>query len=182
MRKLIAAFNMTLDGVCDHNAGIADKELHQHYSNLLRNSGILLYGRITYQLMEDYWPTVVKYPTGDKAMDDFAVEIDNIEKIVFSNSLQKLDWKNSRIASRDLATEVADLKKQTGGDILAGSRSIIITLLNLGLVDEFQLCVQPVIAGAGMKLFDNIDRIGLKLINTKILQQSGSIIFYYRPE
>lgn len=68
MRKLIAAINVTLDGFCDHTAVIADEEIHQHYADLLRNAGAILYGRITYQLME-YWPTVVKNPTGNKATE-----------------------------------------------------------------------------------------------------------------
>jgi len=83
MRKLIAAINMTLDGFCDHTAMIADDEIHQHYNELLSNADTLIYGRITYQLMESYWPTVVKNPTGNKPTDEFAVIIDNISKIVF---------------------------------------------------------------------------------------------------
>ncbi len=83
MRKVIAAINMTIDGFCDHTAGIADDELHQHYNELLSKAGIQLYGRITYQLMESYWPSVVKNPTGNKPMDDFALLIQNIPKLVF---------------------------------------------------------------------------------------------------
>src|SRR6187399_453310 len=97
MRKLIAAMNMTLDGFCDHTAMIADDEIHEHYDELLRNTGTLLYGRITYQLMESYWPSVVKNPTGNKAMDEFAVLIDNVSKIVFSRTLKNVDWKNSKL-------------------------------------------------------------------------------------
>ena len=89
MRKLIAAMNMTLDGFCNHEAMVADDEIHEHYNDLLRNAGTLIYGRITYQLMESYWPTVVKNPTGDKSMDDFAVLIDDIPKIVYSRTLKK---------------------------------------------------------------------------------------------
>lgn len=97
MRKLIAAINMTLDGFCDHTAGIADDELHQHYNELLSTAGTILYGRRTYQLMESYWPTVVKNPTGNKPTDEFAVLIDNISKIVFSRTLKNVDWKNNNI-------------------------------------------------------------------------------------
>jgi dihydrofolate reductase len=93
MRKLIAAINMTLDGFCDHTAMIADDEIHQHYNELLSSASTVLYGRITYQLMESYWPTVVKNPTGNKPMDEFAVTIDNIPKIVFSNTLKMLNGK-----------------------------------------------------------------------------------------
>ncbi len=92
MRKLIAAINMTLDGFCDHTAVIPDEEIHQHYNELLSNADTLLYGRITYQLMESYWPAVVKNPTGNKPMDEFAVLIDNISKIVFSRTLKNVDY------------------------------------------------------------------------------------------
>src|SRR4026209_2040380 len=104
MRKLIAGMNMTLDGFCDHTAMIADEEIHQHYSELLRSSDTLLYGRITYQLME-YWPTVIKNPTGNKSMDEFAVTIDNIPKIVFSHTLKSVEWKSPRLATRDIKEE-----------------------------------------------------------------------------
>src|SRR4026208_1769333 len=101
MRKLIAAINMTLDGFCDHTAMIADDEIHQHYSELLLSAGAILYGRITYQLME-YWPPLVKNPTGNKSMDEFAVIMDNIPKIVFSRTLKNVEWKTAKLAKRDL--------------------------------------------------------------------------------
>src|SRR5688572_18241209 len=97
---------MTLDGCCDHTAMIADDEIHQHYSELLSNAGTLLYGRITYQLMESYWPTVVKNPTGNKPIDDFAVNIDHIPKIVFSRTLKNVAWKSAKLAKRSLQEEV----------------------------------------------------------------------------
>ena len=81
---------MTLDGFCDHTAGIADEETHQHYSELLSSADTLIFGRITYQLMESYWPSVVKNPTGNKPTDEFAVLIDNISKIVFSRTLKNV--------------------------------------------------------------------------------------------
>ena len=82
MRKIIAAINMTLDGFCDHTAGIADDEIHQHYTELLSNADTILYGRITYQLME-YWRTLLENPSDEKSMNDFAIAIDKISKIVF---------------------------------------------------------------------------------------------------
>src|SRR5688572_31916890 len=91
MRKVIAAFNTTIDGNCDHTAGIADEELHQHYADLLDNAGVILYGRTTYQLMQ-YWQTLLKNPSGEKASDDFAKAIDKIPKIVFSRNLKNTDW------------------------------------------------------------------------------------------
>ena len=181
MRKLIAAINMTLDGFCDHTAMIADDELHQHYNEILRNADTLLYGRITYQLMESYWPSVVKNPTGNKPIDEFAVLIDNISKIVFSRTLKNVAWKNVKLAKGGIKEEGLELKQQAGKNILAGSPGLIATLSQLGLIDEYQLCVQPTILGNGLPLFKNInDRINLKLIKTKLFG-SGSIVLYYEP-
>ena len=180
MRKLIAAINMTLDGFCDHTAMTADEELHQHYNELLRNADTIIYGRITYQLME-YWPTVVKNPTGNKAMDEFAVTIDNISKIVFSHTLKNVKWKNARVAKQGIKEEVLELKRGEGKDILVGSPSLIVNYMNLNLIDEYQLCVHPVIVGKGLPLFKNInDKTILKLLKTKTFS-SGSIVHYYEP-
>jgi len=181
MRKLIAAINMTLDGFCDHTALIADDEIHQHYNELLSSAGTLLYGRITYQLMESYWPTVVKNPTGTKTTDEFSVIIDNIPKIVFSRTMKNVEWKTAKLAKKDIKEEVLELKQQAGKDILVGSPSLIVALMNLNLIDEFQLSVQPIILGNGLPLLKNInDRINLKLLKTKTFS-SGSITLYYEP-
>ena len=87
MRRVIAAFNMTLDGFCDHTTGIADEGLHQHYSDLVDNAGVILYGRTTYELMQ-FWQTQLQNPSGKKSMDNFAISIDKIQKLVFSNTLK----------------------------------------------------------------------------------------------
>jgi dihydrofolate reductase len=180
MRKIIAAMNMTLDGFCDHTAMIADEEIHDHYSELLRSGGTVLYGRITYQLME-YWPTVLKDPTGNRSMDEFAEVIDKIPKIVFSNTLQHVEWKTATLAKRDIKEEVSELKRQAGKDILVGSPSLIIACMNLDLIDEYQLSVQPTVLGSGLPLFKNIkDRVDLKLIKTKTFG-CGAVTFYYEP-
>ncbi|MGN6420545.1 MAG: dihydrofolate reductase family protein [Pseudobacter sp.] len=180
MTKVIAAINMTIDGFCDHTAGVPDEELHQHYADLLNNAGAALYGRITYQLME-FWRTVLENPTGEKAMDNFAIAIDNIPKIVFSRTLKSLDWNTARLASQDLEQEVLQLKQQPGKDVYACSPSLIAALTALNVIDEFQLCIHPVIAGSGLPLFKNIsEKITLKLTKTKTFG-SGAIILYYVP-
>ena len=184
MRKLIAAMNMTLDGFCDHTAMIADEEIHEHYNDLLRNAGTLIYGRITYQLMESHWPTVVKNPTGNKPMDDFAVLIDDIPKIVYSRTLKNVDWKNSTLKKEIIKEEIIALKQSRNGgskNIVVGSPSLIVALAQLGVVDEYQLGVQPTILGNGLPLFKNIrDRIDLKLLKTKTFG-CGAIMHYYEP-
>ena len=181
MRKLIAAINMTLDGYCDHTAMIPDDELHQFFNELLRNADTLIYGRITYQLMESYWPPLVINPTGNKPEDEFAVLIDNIPKIVFSRTLKNVTWKNTTLKKELIKEEILELKQQAGKNILAGSPSLIVALTQLGLIDEYQLCVHPVIVGSGLPLFKNItDRVNLKLLKTKIFD-SGAITLYYEP-
>ncbi len=187
MRKVIAAINMTLDGFCDHTAIIPDEEIHNHYTNLLSNGGTILYGRITYQLME-FWKTLVENPSGEKSMDDFAVVVDKIPKIVYSHTLKVVDWKSTRLANRDLEEEVLTLKQSSpasGGrgskNILVGSRSLIMQLLKLNLIDEFQLCVHPVVAGSGLSLFENLnDKTAFKLIKTKTFK-GGAVVLYYEP-
>ena len=180
MRKVIAGINMTLDGYCDHTAVIPNEDMHQHYTDLLNNFDTILYGRVTYQLME-FWKPFIENPTGEKHMDDFAIAIDKITKVVFSHTLQQLDWRNSILVNGDLKDEVVKLKQQSGRDILIGSPSLIVSLLRLGLIDELQLFVHPVIVGSGLPLFKNIhEKINLKLIKTKTFA-FGGIILYYQP-
>ncbi len=181
MRKLIAAINMTLDGFCDHTAMVSDEEIHQHYNELLSNADTLIYGRITYQLMESYWPTVVKDPTGIKQTDEFAVLIDNIPKIVYSRTLKNVDWKNTTLKKEIIKEEILELKQQAGKNIIVGSPGLIVALMQLELIDEYQLSVQPIIAGTGLSLFKKInDRIDLKLLRTKIFG-CGAVTLYYQP-
>ena len=170
---------MTLDGYCDHTAIDPDEEIHQHYTDLLKSGDTILYGRITYQLME-YWKTLVGNPSGNKSMDEFAVVMDQIPKLVFSRTLKGVDWHSAKLATRDLEEEVRELKQTSKGDILVGSPCLIVSLMNLGLVDELQLCVHPVIAGDGKPLFKDIkNRMVLELVKTKRFG-SGAVVFYYK--
>jgi len=180
MRKIIAAINMTLDGIFDHTAGIPDAEIHQHYTELMDQGDAILYGRTTYQLME-YWRQFLENPSEEKSMNDFAIAIDKIPKIVFSHTLTTVDWKSATIANRDLEETVLALRQQPGKAIFVGSRSLIIQLMKLNLIDELQLCIYPVVAGSGMPLFENLnDRTIFKLLKTKTFK-GGAIILYYEP-
>lgn len=171
---------MTLDGVCDHTKVDPDEEVHQHYEDLLRKTDAILYGRITYQLME-FWKNILGNPTGNKALDEFAVAMDAVPKIVFSRTLHDVDWKSATLAKKSLSEETLALAQQPDKHILVGSRSLIIELLKLGLLDELQLMVHPVIAGEGLTLFENMhDRVPLELIKTKTFN-SGAVILYYEP-
>lgn len=180
MPKIIAAINLTLDGFCDHTAGIPDEEIHHHYAELLDSAEVILYGRITYQLMQ-FWQTLLEKPSGEKSMDDFAVAIDRVPKVVFSHTLKDTEWDSAKLADKPLEETVLELKQKPGKDIFIGSRSLIASLANLNLIDEYQLCYHPVIIGKGLPLFDTIDeRKILKLTNTKTFS-SGAIILYYQP-
>jgi dihydrofolate reductase len=180
MRKVIAAINMTLDGFCDHTAGIPDEGIHQHYTELLGQGDVILYGRTTYQLME-FWRTLLENPSEEKSMNDFALAIDKIPKIVFSRTLNNVEWKSATVAKRDLNEEVLGLRQQPGKDILVGSRSLIIQLMKLNLIDELQLCIYPVVEGNGLPLFENIyDRTIFKLVKSKTFN-GGAVILYYLP-
>ena len=114
-------------------------------------------------------------------MDEFAVAIDKIPKIVFSHTLKNTEWDSAKLSNQPIEEEVSGLKQQSGKDILVGSRSLIIQLLNINLIDEFQLCVHPVVVGKGLPLFDKIkDRTIFRLLKTKIFG-SGAIVLYYEP-
>lgn len=178
MRKLIAAMNMTLDGFCDHTAMIADDEIHQHYTELLREAHAVIYGRKTFELME-FWRTLLKNPSGNKVMDEFAIAMDEIHKIVYSRTLNAVDWKTAELKREIVKDEIVELKQQPGKDIFVGSPSMIVQLGNLGLIDEYQIAVQPTVIGSGLSLFKNIsDRIDLKLIKTKTFGCSAIILCY----
>lgn len=180
MRKIIAAINITIDGFCDHTAGIPDAEVHQHYTDLLNQASAILYGRNTFELMK-FWQKILENPSREKSMNDFAHAIDDIPKIVFSNTIKNLDWGGAVLAKNSLENEVLALKKQPGKDVLVGSPSLIVALTKLNLIDEFQLCIHPVILGDGMSLFKNIkDRIVLQLFKTKNFN-NGAVIHYYQP-
>jgi dihydrofolate reductase len=180
MRKLIAAMNMTLDGFCDHTSMNADDEIHNHYTELLRSGDTVLYGRKTFQLME-FWKSVVENPTGNPAMDDFAAAIDDIQKIVYSRTLESVDWRNTELKRELVKDEIIELKQQAGKDIFVGSPSMIVALGNLGLIDEYQLGIQPTVVGSGLRLFTDVkDRIDLRLLRTKTFG-CGAVFFYCEP-
>lgn len=170
---------MTLDGFCDHTSVDPDAAIHQHYAALLSNAGAILYGRVTYQLME-YWRSLILNPSGEKSMDDFAQVMDKIPKIVFSRTLQSVDWHSARLATRNFEDEVIALKSETGKDIFVGSPGLIMSLWDLELIDEFQLCIHPVIAGKGTPLFKNLNsKISLELFKTKVFK-GGAVVLYYK--
>ena len=129
----------------------------------------------------EFWRTFLANPSKEKSMNDFAIAIDSIPKIVFSHTLKSLDWETATLATSSLKDTLSALKQQPGKAIFIGSHSLIIQTMQLNLIDEYQLCVYPVIAGRGFQLFDGInDRTVLKLTKTRAFD-SGAIILYYEP-
>lgn len=180
MGTIVGSLNMTLDGICDHTAGIADADLHQHFSKLLAGMDQILYGRKTYELMR-YWQTVLTAPTGVEALDEFASVIDKITKIVFSTTLTTTGWQTAKLATAPLLTLAQNLKAVGDKRILAGSRSIILQLLDAGLLDELQLCIHPFLQKKGLRFFENLEKpFSLQLLDNKVLK-SGVVVLTYSP-
>jgi len=180
MRKVIAATNITIDGVNNHTEGLPDDEIHDHYTALLNQSETILYGRKTYELML-YWRDLLKHPAGKKSFDDFAIAINRIEKIVFSHTLKDTDWPSAKLVRTSPVDLIKKLRQQKGCDILVGSRSIIIQLLSANLINELQLCIHPAIAGTGAQLFTEINfRKMFHLSHTKTFKK-GAVLLCYSP-
>ena len=182
MRKLIYAINLTVDGCFDHTNMVADDELLEYYTGLVRDADLMVYGRKTYQLMVPYWPDIAKNPSGKTKADiGFAQAFDSCNKIVFSQTLEKAEGRNTRIVSTNLQDEILKLKKEQGKNILVGGVDIPSQLIELGLVDEYMFVIHPVIAGKGRRLLENISlqqKLQLKLVASKIFK-SGSIAHHY---
>jgi len=184
MRKLIFAINITLDGCVDHTKGVADDETHEYFTDLLREVDLLVYGRITYQLMVPFWPEVAKHQSMDKASNEFAQAFDSINKIVFSRSLESAEDRHTRIVRANLHDEILRLKQEQGKGILLGGVSIPSQLIELGLVDEYLFVVNPIVAGEGRRLLDDVslpDKLQLKLVESKIFESGCVALRYLKP-
>jgi dihydrofolate reductase len=184
MRKVVFAINSTADGYCDHTDMIADGELHGFFTGLLRNAGLLLFGRITYQLMVPYWPDVARSQSEAGATNEFARVFDSLDKVVFSTTLKHVEGNNARIVRANVAEEVLALKRQAGKDISVGSLSIASQLSDRGLIDEYYFVVHPVVVGKGPRLFDTVkprDRLELDFIDLKTLK-SGVVALQYKKQ
>ena len=182
MRKVIFAINMTIDGYFGHEDMIADDELHEYFTVLLRRAEVILYGRKTYELMVPYWPDVAKSQSGTPADNEFARVFDALEKVVFSKTLKSVEGDNTKIVRANIAEEVLKLKQQPGKDIAIGSLSIASQLSQHGLIDEYHFVVHPVVAGKGPRLLEAVslkERFQLKLVGSKTFR-SGVIALHYK--
>lgn len=183
MRKLIFGINVSLDGCCDHTKFGGGEDILEFFGAFMREVDLLVYGRVTYQLMVPYWPDVARNPSGGtKAEIDFAQAFDGVEKIVvFSRSLDKVEGEKTRIIRSDLREEILNLKQEPGKNISVGGVDLPSQLIELGLIDEFIFVVHPVIVGEGRRLFDGVslpEKLKLKLAESKVLR-SGCVALRY---
>ncbi len=182
MRNVIYAINLTLDGCCDHTKFNPAEDLLEHYTHLLRDdTGLLVYGRKTYQLMVPYWPDIANSQSETKADIEFAQAFDSLTKIVFSRSLGSAEDKKTRIVRTNLRDEIVKLKQEPGKDILVGGVDIPSQLIQLGLIDEYRFVVAPLIVGEGRRLLEGVnlpEKCQLKLVESKAFK-SGSVALRY---
>jgi dihydrofolate reductase len=173
MRNLIYAINVSLDGCCDHTKfGGGNEKVLEHYTQLMGEAGVIVYGRKTYQLMVPYWPEAEKDPTSSRAEVEYARAFNPVPKVVFSKSLQSVDDKNARIAHTDLRDEILKLKQEPGKPILTGGVDVPSQLIALGLVDEYRVMVAPVVVGEGRRLMQGVSLpkgLPLKLVDSKTI-------------
>jgi dihydrofolate reductase len=184
MRKVVFAINITTDGYCNHTDGIADDELHQYFTSVLRNASLLLFGRVTYQLMVPYWPDIARTQSDTAATNAFARVFDSLDKVVFSTTLKHVEANNTRLVHANVAEEVLRMKQQPGKDICVGSLSIASQLSTRGLIDDYQFVVHPVVAGKGPRLFETVkpqDTLRLDFIGSKTFR-SGVVALHYRKQ
>ena len=181
MRNIIFAINITVDGCCDHTRQVADDETHEYFTDLLREVDLLVFGRITYQLMVPFWPEVARNQSMTKASNEFARTFVSINKVVFSRSLEAADDKNTRIVRGNLRDEILKLKQEQGKNILVGGVSVPSQLIEFGLVDEYRFVVGPIVAGEGRRLLERVslpESLQLKLVESKIFK-SGCVALRY---
>ena len=181
MRNVVFGINITLDGCCDHTNQFADEETHEYWTGVLREAGLLVYGRKTYELMVPFWPDVAKTQSATKALNEFARVFDSINRVVFSRTLESAEDRNTRIVRGNLRDEILKLKQEQGKNILVGGVDIPSQLIQLGLVDEYRFVVGPVIAGEGRRLLEGVslpEKLQLKLVESKIFE-SGCVALRY---
>jgi len=181
MRPLRYSINVTLDGCCDHRVGIADEDLHRNAAENIEQADALLFGRVTYQMMEAAWratPDGARPDWMEPWMEPFARTIDAKKKYVVSSTLDRVDW-NAELVRGDLGKAVQQLKSQSGKGLLTGGVTLPLALAELGLIDEYELVVHPRIVGHGPTLFAGLSKfVDLKLVN-RVEFGSGAVAMRY---
>ena len=184
MQPLRYSINVTLDGCCDHRALIADEEMHRHAIENLERADALLFGRVTYEMMEAAWRSPARTGVRPDWMADwgmpFARTIDAAKKYVVSSTLGRVDW-NAELVRGDLGKAVTELKRQPGKGLFTGGVKLPLALADLGLIDEYEFVVQPIVAGHGPTLFAGLSKpIDLKLVS-RVEFGSGAVAMRYVP-
>ena len=184
MRPLRYSINVTLEGCCDHRAIPADEALHRHAAENLQQADALLFGRVTYQMMEEAWrapaQTGVRPDWMAEWMEPFARTIDAAKKYVVSTTLDHVDW-NAELVRGDLESSVQQLKRQPGSGLFTGGVTLPQALTELGLIDEYELVVHPRLAGHGPALFAGLSKhVDLKLVD-RVELGSGAVALRYEP-
>ncbi len=179
MGLLRYSINVTLDGCCDHRAIPADEELHRRAAENLNRADALLFGRVTYQMMEEAWR-----PTSPEArpdwMEPFAQTISAAKKYVVSSTLDRVDW-NAELVHGDLREAIQQLKRESAKGLLTGGVKLPMALAELGLIDEYEFVVHPRIAGHGPTLFAGLSKyVDLKLVD-RLEFDSGAVALRYEP-
>ena len=178
MRPLRYSINVTLDGCCDHRAGFADEELHRHWAESLAQADALLFGRVTYEMMEAAWRPPAHTGVRPDWMEPFARTIDAAKKYVVSSTLERVDW-NAELVRGDLSKAVQQLKQESGNGLFVGGLKLPLALAEMGLIDEYEFVVQPRIAGHGPTLFAGLSKhLDLKLVN-RLEFGSGAVAMRY---
>jgi dihydrofolate reductase len=180
MRPLRYSINVTLDGCCDHRAIVPDEELHRHASELLEQADALLFGRVTYEMMEAAWRPPPPAGTRPEWMEPFARTINAAKKYVVSSTLDRVDW-NAELVRGDLEQAVQQLKREPGNGLFVGGVQLPLALTELGLIDEYEFVVQPRLAGHGPTLFAGLSKhVDLKLVS-RLEFGSGAVALRYEP-
>ena len=180
MRPLRYSINVTLDGCCDHLAIIPDEDVHRHALENIAQADALLFGRVTYEMMEAGWRQPVAAGARPDWMEPFARTIDAAKKYVVSSTLQRVDW-NAELVRGDLGKAVQQLKSESGKGLLTGGMKLPLALAQLGLIDEYDFMVQPRIAGHGPTLLAGLSKyVDLKLVSREDFG-SGAVAMRYEP-
>jgi dihydrofolate reductase len=178
MRPLRYSINVTLDGCCDHREGIVDEDLHRHATENLEQADALIFGRVTYEMMEEAW----RQPTREWPAwtQPFARTIDAAKKYVVSSTLDRVDW-NAELLRGDLGQAVQQLKQEPGKGLFVGGVKLPLALAELGLIDEYEFVVHPRLVGHGPTLFAGLSkRIDLRLVS-RVEFGSGAVAMRYEP-
>jgi dihydrofolate reductase len=184
MGPLRYSINVTLDGCCDHRAGIVDEDLHRNAVENIEQADALLFGRVTYEMMEAAWRTPARTGVKPDWMTDwmlpFARTIDAAKKYVVSSRLDRVDW-NAELVRGDLGNAVQQLKRESGKGLFVGGVKLALALTEMGLIDEYEFVVHPILAGHGPTLFAGLSKhVDLKLVS-RLEFGSGAVAMRYEP-